>query len=215
MPNWCNNFIMISGEESNMKPIYELFKNRIPQDETLVMSTLVPENEDFEKIKASGDFLLSPYVEYWGTKWDFPLRECDMATIEPTDVCFNNVTAWSPPEPFCQKLSKKYGVDVTIQYSEGGCDFAGTTSYSNGKKTESETYSYREGTYYLEPDYFWECVDTDLEWMFCENPNITFDEVLGTMYPFITKEEDIKEMEVIYNHYKIDESAGKEPESEV
>ena len=70
MPNWCNNFIMISGEESNMKPIYDLFNNRIPQDETLVMTTLVPENEEFEAIKASGNFLLSPYVEYWGTKWE-------------------------------------------------------------------------------------------------------------------------------------------------
>ena len=215
MPNWCNNFIMISGEESNMKPIYDLFNSRAPEVETLVMSTLVPENEEFEEIKKSNAFILSPYVTYYGTKWDFPLNECDMAILEPTDVSFNNVTAWSPPEAFCQRLSEKYGVDVTIQFSEGGCDFAGTTSYSNGELTESETYSYREGTYYLEPDYFWECVDTDLEWMFCENPSITFDEVLGTMYPFITKEEDIKEMEEIYNHHKKNESEGKEPEGEV
>ena len=205
MPNWCNNFIMISGEESNMKPIYDLFNNRIPQDETLVMTTLVPENEEFHKIEASGKFLLSPYVEYYGCKWDFPLNECDMAKLEPDDVSFANVTAWSPPEAFCQRLSKKYGVDVTVQYSEGGNNFAGTTSYSNGEEIENECYTYREGTYRLEPDYFWECVTTDLEWMFCENPSITIDEVLGQMYPFITKEEDINDMKEIYNQLKIDE----------
>lgn len=207
MPNWCNNFIMISGEESNMKPIYDLFNSpRNPDEETLVMTTLVPENEEFHKIEASGNFLLSPYVEYYGTKWDFPLHECDMAKLEPDDVSFANVTAWSPPEAFCQRLSEKYGVDVTIQYSEGGCDFAGTTTYSNGEETENECYSYREGTYYLERDYFWECVDTDLEWMFCENPSITIDEVLGQMYPFITKEEDKITIAEIYNANKVDDT---------
>jgi hypothetical protein len=55
------------------------------------------------------------------------------------------------------------------------------------------------------PSYFWECVTTDLEWMFCENPSITIDEVLGQMYPFITKEEDINDMKEIYNQLKIDE----------
>jgi Ferredoxin-like domain in Api92-like protein len=204
MPNWCNNFIMISGEESNMKPIYDLFNNRITQDETLVMSTLVPENEEFEEIKASGKFLLSPYVEYWGSKWDFRLMECDMAKLEPDDVSFSVCTAWSPPEAFCQILSKNYGVDVTIQFSETGNDFAGSSSYSNGEEEESVTYPYREGMYYLDNEVFWNEVDSDLEWMFCENPSITIDEVLGQMYPFITKEKDIKEITEIYNQYKKD-----------
>jgi hypothetical protein len=196
---------MISGEESNMKPIYDLFNNRIPQDETLVMTTLVPENEEFEEIKASGKFLLSPYVEYWGCKWDFQLRECDMATLEPDDISFSIVTAWSPPEPFCQRLSKIYGVDVTIQCSEPGNNFAGTATYSNGEEEESVTYPYREGMYYLDNETFWCDVVGDLEWMFCENPNITIDEVLGQMYPFVTKEADIKAITEIYNEEKVDE----------
>jgi hypothetical protein len=209
MPNYCNNFIMISGEESNMKPIYNLFNNRIPQDETLVMTTLVPENEEFEEIKASGKFLLSPYVEYWGCKWDFQLCECDMATLEPDNISFSIVTAWSPPEPFCQRLSKIFGVDVTIQCSEPGNDFAGTSTYSNGEELESVTYSYREGMYYLDNEVFWSDVDSDLEWMFCENPNITLDEVLGTMYPFVKDADDIETLTEIYNEYKVDETTGE------
>ena len=207
MPNWCNNFILISGEESNMKTIYDLFNSPSnPEVETWVMSTLVPENEEFEEIKASGQFLLSPYVEYYGTKWDIQVEECNMAELEPTAVSFSVATAWSPPEAFCQRLSKTYGVDVTIQFSESGNDFAGSASYSNGEEQESITYPYREGMYYLESETFWMDVQGDLEYMFSENPNITIEEVLSEMYPFITNQEDIQTITEIYNDQKVDES---------
>lgn len=209
MPNWCNNYIQISGEESNMKPIYDLFNNQVPEVETLVMSTLVPENEEFEEIKNSGHFLLSPYVTYYGTKWDFNVSECDINNITPTSIDFSVATAWSPPEPFCKKLSEIYGVDVLITFSEGGCDFAGRSQYYNGEVIEDVTYSYREGMYYLDTESFWMDVVCDLEWMFCENPNITMDEVLGQMYPFITDEDDIKTLTEIYNDNKVDETTGE------
>lgn len=203
MPNWCNNYIKISGEESNMKPIYDFFteSEKTPEVESFVMSTLVPEDEEFEKIKESGEFLLTPYTEFWGCKWDFSVNEsnCD---ITPTFITLTPATAWSPPEPFCKKLSEKYGVDVEIIYSEGGCDFAGRSEYSNGEMVEDETYSYREGMYYLEPESFWCDVETDLEWMFCENPNVTIDDVLGQMYPFITDKDDINTLTEIYNEQK-------------
>jgi hypothetical protein len=169
------------------------------------MTTLVPEDEEFEEIKASGNFLLSPYVEYYGCKWDIQLTECDMAEFEPTAVSFSVVTAWSPPEPFCQRLSKMYGVDVTIQFSEPGNNFAGEGSYSNGEENESVTYSYREGMYHIDNESFWYDVQSDLEWMFCENPSITLDEVLGQMYPFITNAEDIERIAEIYNEEKVNE----------
>ena len=207
MPNWCSNYIKISGDESNMKPIYDLFNNQEP--ETFIMSTLVPENEEFEEIKRTGNFILSPYVTYYGTKWDFKVAECDTNTLEPTLIDFSVSTAWSPPEPFCKRLSEKYNVDVEVSFSEGGADFTGRSRYSNGEVIEDVTYSYREGMYYLENEVFWSDVDSDLEWMFCENPNITLDEVLGTMYPFITDEDDIKTLTEIYNDYKVDETTGE------
>ena len=206
MPNWCSNYITISGEESNMKPIYDLLKSEV---DDLFMSTLVPENGEFEKIKDGGHFLLSPYVEYYGTKWDFKVAECDTNTLEPTLIDFSVSTAWSPPEPFCKRLSEKYNVDVEISFSEPGCNFAGRSQYSNGEVIEDVTYSYREGMYYLENEIFWSDVDSDLEWMFCENPNITLDEVLGTMYPFITDKKDIETLTEIYNEYKVDETTGE------
>ena len=210
MPNWCSNYIKISGEESNMKPIHDFFVEgeKILNEDTFVMSTLVPEDGEFEKIKESGEFLLTPYTEFWGCKWDFTVNEsnCD---ITPTLITLSPSTAWSPPEPFCKRLSEKYGVDVTIIFSECGNDFAGRGSYSNGEEIESVTYTYREGMYYLDNEVFWSDVDSDLEWMFCENPNITLDEVLGSMYPFVTEAEDIETLTEIYNEYKVDETTGE------
>ena len=206
MPNWCSNYIKISGDESNMKPIYDLLKSEV---DDLFMSTLVPENGEFEKIKDGGHFLLSPYVEYYGTKWDFKVTECDTNTLEPTLIDFSVSTAWSPPEPFCKRLSKKYGVDVEISFFEGGANFAGRSRFSNGKEIESLMYTYREGMYYLETETFWGETYSDLEWMFCENPNITFDEVLGQMYPFVKDENDIKELNELYHNFKVDETTGE------
>lgn len=209
MPNWCNNIIRISGEESNMKPIHDFFQKASTansDEEFWVMSTLVPENEEFEEIKASGQYLLSPYVEYYGTKWDFQANECSGESIEPTAISFSVATAWSPPEAFCQRLSELYKVNVSVEFEESGNDFAGRSSYGDGEEIESVTYPYREGMYYLDNETFWYDVESDLEWMFCENPNITIDEVLGQMYPFITDEEDIKTITEIYNEQKVDES---------
>ena len=235
MPNWCSNYIKISGDESNMKPLYDFFRegeeivetyykqfrefrenfpdedafNSIGMKEVFVMSTLVPEDEEFEKIKESGQYLLSPYTEFWGCKWDIHIHDGLITECTPTKIQLSPITAWSPPEPFCKRLSEKYGVDVEISFSEGGANFAGRSRYSNGKEIESVLYSYREGMYYLETESFWENTYSDLEWMFCENPNITFDEVLGQMYPFVKDENDIKELNELYHNFKVDETTGE------
>lgn len=203
MPNWCNNFIEISGEESKMKPICDYFANA--KDDDFVMSYFIPEDEDFNQIKESGEFILSPYVSFYGTKWDFTIADSNFDS-SPTRITLSPPTAWSPPEPFCQRLSKKYGVDVSIKFSEGGNDFAGQSEYSNGEEVMSETYSYREGLYYTDNETFWYEVESDIEWLMCENESATLDDVLGSMYPFITDKSDIETLTDIYNEHK---SAGE------
>jgi hypothetical protein len=203
MPNWCNNIILISGEESNMKPIYEFFtrSESLPDEDHWVMSTFIPEDEEFERIKESGDFLLSPYVTFYGCKWDFRVNECN-GNYQPDIIVINPSTAWSPPVAFCQKLSEKFGVIVSVEYYESGNDMAGRFEFSDGEEIEAEEYSYREGMYHLDNETFWVEVESDLEWMACENPLATIDELIGTMYPFITNEKDIESLTEIYNEYK-------------
>lgn len=203
MPNWCNNFIAISGEESKMKPIYDFFveADKTPNEDHWVMSTFIPEDEDFEQIKESGDFILSPYVTFYGCKWDFQVNECN-SDYTPTLITLNPSTAWSPPVGFCERLSKKYGVNVSVEYYEGGNDMAGRFEYSDGEEIEAEEYSYREGMFHLDNEAFWCEVESDLEWMVCENPLTNIEELIGTMYPFLTDKEDIETLTEIYNECK-------------
>jgi hypothetical protein len=79
---------------------------------------------------------------------------------------------------------------------------AGRFEFSDGEEIEAEEYSYREGMYHLDNETFWVEVESDLEWMACENPLATIDELIGTMYPFITNEKDIESLTEIYNEYK-------------
>ena len=216
MPNWCNNFITISGEESDMKPIYDFFvrAEALPDERLCVMSSLVPEDEEFELIKKNGAFLLSPYSTFWGCKWDFTVIECD-GEYTPTSIKISPCSAWSPPLPFCQKLSEKYNVDVVAEYYEGGCDFAGRTYYSQGDEIESEEYSYREGMYYLDQEGFWMDLDGDMEWLFCEKEDVTFEEAVSR-YPFITDESDIEKVKESYNEWKLYyDTEAKKSEGEV
>lgn len=210
MPNWCNNLIKISGEESDMKPIYEFFvrSEALPEVEMFVMSTLVPEDEEFQQIKESGAFLLSPYSTFWGCKWDFQVNECN-GDYTPTSITISPSSAWSPPLPFCQRLSEKYNVDVTIEYYEGGNNFAGYSYYSMGDEIEVEEYEYSEGLYYLDNETFWVELEGDLEWLLCENPEVTIQDIIGSKYPFITNEKDLETLTQLYNEYKGDETTGE------
>ena len=210
MPNWCGNYIKISGEESNMKDIYEFFvrSESLPDEDHWVMSSLIPEDEDFEQIKESGDFILSPYVSFYGCKWDFMVRECN-GDYTPTLITISPQTAWSPPLPFCQRLSEKYGVNVIAEYYEGGNDMAGRFEFSDGEEIEAEEYGYAEGLFHLDNETFWVEVESDLEWLLCENPEVTIEDVLGAKYPYLTSEDDIETLTTIYNESRKDENTAE------
>lgn len=204
MPNWCGNYIKISGEESNMKTIYDFFTKAEakPDEDIWVMSTLVPEDDEFNRIKESGEFLLSPYVEFYGCKWDFRVNESQCDIISPSQIILSPATAWSPPLPFCQKLSEKYNVDVSIEFYESGNDMAGFFHYSNGEEIEAEDYAYMEGMFYLDNETFWYELESEMEWLACESPDREVSELIATRYPYITNEDDIISFTEIYNEYK-------------
>lgn len=208
MPNWCQNTITISGDTEKMKPIFDFFNPQFllegaisPFNKTFVMSTLVPEDEEFERIKESGEFLLTPYVDFYGSKWDFRLSDAEISECTPESITISPNTAWSPVEPFCQRLSKKYGVNVDIMYFESGSDFAGCTRYENGEITNDEDYGYDEGMYLLDNEGFWYEVENHVTDKFEENPDFTLEELLSE-YKFITDEDDKNSLIDIYNEEK-------------
>ena len=224
MPNWCNNYIVISGTKSNMKPIYDFFHNgqkkvdeyyekkkqyikenpdktiwdhveRIELEEQLVMKTLVPHDEEYERIKVSGDFIINPQDRFYGTKWDFDLKESNVNEVTEERITLSPSTAWSPPSEFCQKLTKKYGVHVDITYEEGGAGFVGQEEFEDGEMTGQIFYNnYYEGLYHLENETFWSMVDSELD----NYDDITEEEFLSK-FPFVSE----KDREIIRNDFKL------------
>lgn len=218
MPNWCNNYIEISGTKSNMKKLYKYFNdgqkvidkyyedvhqyrkdnpdatdNGIGWEENLVMNTLIPHDKDYKRIEKSGDFLINPQTKFYGTKWDFDLREANLNEVREDYISIAPTTAWSPPSEFCERLAKKYKVEVSIQYEEGGVGFVGKEVYTIDGLTEQEFYDdYYEGLYNLDKETFWSMVDSDLD----DLDDITEEEFLNK-FPFVND----KDKETIRKDY--------------
>ena len=121
MPNWCNNWLVVTGE--NTRDIVDKIK-----PEGMLFETLVG-----GKYQGNDEGWYDHNINKYGTKWDVPMNEIDPSIVNDTELSFAFATAWSPPVGFCQMLSKKYGVKVRIEYDESGCDFAGYAEYNNGE----------------------------------------------------------------------------------
>ena len=228
MPNWCNNYIVISGTKSNMKPIYDFFHNGqkkvddyyekkkqyvkenpgktiwdevegIKLEEQLVMNTLVPHDEDYEKIKESGDFLINPQQRFYGTKWDFDLSESSLNDVTEERITLSPSTAWSPPTEFCERLCVKYDVEVVLDYEECGVGFVGRETFNNEGMIEQEFYDdYNEGLYFLDKETFWSVIDSELD----DLDDITEEEFINK-FPFVD-ELDKKQLREDYRECKIE-----------
>ena len=224
MPNWCNNYIEISGSKENMKPIYDYFNEGqkvidkyyedvkkyreenpdatdlgVSWEENLVMNTLVPHDEEYDRIKESGDFLLNPQTRFYGTKWDFDLREANLNQVEETLITLAPSTAWSPPSEFCQRLTKKYNVHVNLTYEEGGVGFVGQEEFEGGEMIGQVIYEdYYEGLYHLDKETFWSMVDYECDDL---NEDTTEEEFLEKFSSYAS-EEDLKQIKEYYHEYK-------------
>lgn len=194
MPNWCNNYIQISGTKENMEKIYHLFKNEGSKRyrDILVMNHLIPHDSEYKRIEKSGDFLLNPQTTFYGTKWDFTLTQANVINVTEEYVSLGPSTAWSPPSEFCEKLAKKYDVNVEINFEEGGVGFVGREVYNSDGLIEQEIYeNYEEGLYKLDNETFWSNLDYSIEYAL-ENEETL--ESFMERYPYVTPE-DRKEIE--------------------
>jgi hypothetical protein len=197
MPNWCNNYIQISGTKENMEKIYHLFKNEDSKRyrEILVMNYLIPHDTEYKQIEKSGNFLLNPQTKFYGTKWDFRLNEANIHIVEEDRVSLAPSTAWSPPSEFCERLARKYDVNVEITYEEGGVGFVGREVYNSEGLIEQEIYeNYEEGLYKLENETFWENLDSSIEYALENEEDL--EDFMGRYY-FVTPE-DKQEIEKLY-----------------
>lgn len=177
MPNWCSNYLIVTGEsivnfDNQFKKenyIYEqLFitdPQKIPQEEEFIKD---PNNPNVIYIKRLNreysfeNFLPCPENEIvnwynwrcknWGTKWDL----CEMEAEIFEDVCYYRFyTAWTPPLPVIETMSKAYpDLTITLLYDEPGMCFAGKVVVRNSEHIEKyETYGLHEYKRFLREEF--------------------------------------------------------------
>lgn len=193
MPNWCYNSIEISGEKDKVKRIKTILDLR---EDDYFFKPLLGE--------APQDNWYDSNINNLGTKWDVSTADTSIEYSDDT-ISFQCESAWSPPVAGMVNVCKKYGVDCVMNYEESGNDFYGrTTIKSDGTLTEQD-YSYREGMYVLDNEWFWEnLTGNDMEYLTetlhderVHDSTYTIKEFVDNEFPYAT-DKDKKEIIVLF-----------------
>jgi hypothetical protein len=168
MPNWCSNSIVITGDEDKIKKINEVLSS---MDKTTtiagIFEALVGRDENITEEQYQNGGWYQHNIDRYGCKWDVSHENAIIDYYDSDDcITMSPQTAWSPPKEFCILLAEQYGVDVTLEYSEPGCDFAGRVVIGPDGVEEEENYEYLEGLYFMDEDSFWMEVQSNLEFEF-------------------------------------------------
>ena len=200
MPNWCNNYIKISGDESTIRTLTSVIKSLKSSDDN------GPSDKVFQSLiglpphMSDGDYEEKWYntnIEWFGTKWDISYEE-HMFTFDKDEITISCETAWSPPIPFLQNLCQMYKVNAYLFYSEGGVGFAGETTF-NWVDGELEVYDdecgYLEGIYKYSNEEFWSEVEYRADSILDEDQSL---EDFLSEFPFVSDEDKV-ELTRLYN----------------
>lgn len=137
MPNWCENKLIVTGSNDILD---ELVKSLVYEKEMEYFGTM----KFFAMNKLHPGLDPEKYpnnwrdwrIANWGTKW-----ECEVNKIDIQDgiVTLHFDSAWSPPIPFIQYISKKYfpTLHFKLTYIELGVWYCGMSECKNGVLTES------------------------------------------------------------------------------
>lgn len=195
MPNWCDNYITISGSQEQISKIIEDLG-----DHEEWMERLVPLNgKIWDKIVEEKEYLISPLTPFYGSKWGMNRSDCHLFEIWPDYIQINVQSAWSPFAPFCQKVSEKYEVDVTIEFAESGNNFAGRHEYKNGVLIEQIEESYDKGLYLIDNDQFWMETSDSIEWRTSNNEDW---ENIQPDYAWMEDPDDLRYLKDLYTKHK-------------
>ena len=129
MPNWCNNYLQIEGDYTELKKFYD---ENFDDDEGLQFCKSVPMPKEEE------DNWYNWNCENWGTKWEiddciFELEEND------TLIAVNFQTAWAPPEAWLRTVCGLYPkLSFELRFAECGMDFSGYVQCEVGEVVHEE-----------------------------------------------------------------------------
>ena len=187
MPNWCSNYIVISGDENKISQLKNIIEDvpKSKEDNRIIFESLIGE---------------STSMDWFGTKWDVSYNDCQF-DFNDDHIIMMPQTAWSPPVGFVSNLCKMYGVTAVMDYDESGCNFCGRAHIDINGEVDEEEFKFNEGHYHFDNGHFWEgLVYSDLEDALEEGK--TKDQFI-LEYPYLDLG-DKKELEKMYDEYMIE-----------
>ena len=196
MPNWCTNYITITGDKKSIGMLTRVLED-IPQDkreESNVFETLIGTEPEMSERDYNNGGWYNANIGWFGTKWDVSYNDCQFQFSEDCIIMMPQ-TAWSPPIGFGVRLHEMYGVNVELQYEESGCDFCGRTTIENQNIVE-EDYGFLEGKYHLDNESFWYEVESDIQYALDDDKSV--DEFM-VGFEFVD-EEDFNEIRGMYEN---------------
>jgi len=164
MPNWAENTLTVSGGKKQLKQFMKFAKG---ENGDLDFDKFIPYPERYKKLdevarKAQAEIDALPDDERrmfyklggetpkdgynsggyewcrnnWGTKWN--AHQLNMETHGDAVVYYFD-TAWNPPEPVIQAMSKRFTeLEFSLDFREEGEGYEGNSLYKGGEG-ESET----------------------------------------------------------------------------
>lgn len=151
MANYCFNSIEINGDANTIKILEAQFKahiatfnsmdaRKIHEPFTTFVDRLLglPEAEEYESYK---------YDTRWIDFHEIKTDETNYDGVKEVSLFMSGMSAWEPPLKMCQELSRKYNLEIEIEFEEEGLDFAGKAVYESGKEVSFKRMAYREYFY--------------------------------------------------------------------
>ena len=139
MPNWCENKLVVRGEEKDMAKFNKVIEKKVIRNDNGkigdILKAFVPIPKDQD------DNWYQWCTDNWGTKWDV---ECYEDLIEDDYVELSFDSAWAPPIAWLRIVAKRYPkLKFALKYDEPGMCFMGCSKGSNGV-IEDESIEYWE-----------------------------------------------------------------------
>ena len=126
MPNWCMNYVTISGPIEKLEAIVEAVK----------------ENKMLEHMSPIGEWDYGSAVEAWGTKWDVQDAGWEL-DYDDKMLLLTFDTAWGPPTTAYENYTDaNQDVYIHASYYETGMAFVGEYDSGLGTNDVYELYFY-------------------------------------------------------------------------
>ena len=152
MPNWVTNDLIITGNNADLQKFKKLAKEGkdvlsankfIPYPKEYLAMDIIAEEKNKLSDKKGNDYsnhIKDGYnsggydwcIQHWGTKWGFV--DPQLKKQKNDELYYYFETAWSPPDPLIEKMSKMFPKLVFELKYGGEIDEEGGYKLKNGKE---------------------------------------------------------------------------------